>query len=205
MSEPRPQPDLPAEPGLNEIESALQFLSPAPARLDRDRLMYLAGRNAPRNRPITRWVWPALAASFAIVSIGEAGLLAFRPDPEPRVVERLVYLPGPIPVPTPTPNGSPAEVPSTALVASTSEDPDEVVILHQSPPRPSLAPSVNPFWPPASSPAGLRLRILRDGLDALPEPPPLPIAMRPAGEATAPAARSFRSELEHLLLQGESS
>ena len=58
---------------MNELEKALVTMSPAPARLDRDALMYSAGRAAAPRRRLS----PALACGFAAISglkpCGDAG------------------------------------------------------------------------------------------------------------------------------------
>ena len=77
------------DPRLTEIESALAGLAPSPPRLDRDALMYAAGRASARRESAGRRAWMA-AAAFGLVALGEGALLARRP-PE-RVVERLVVV-----------------------------------------------------------------------------------------------------------------
>src|ERR1043165_8634325 len=79
---------------LTPLEAALTGLSPVPPRLDRDALMYAAGRAAARRT----WLWPAVAASFALVSIGLGGR---RVTFEPRIGERVVYIREPDPEPVP--------------------------------------------------------------------------------------------------------
>lgn len=81
---------------LTPLEAALAGVSPAPPRLDRDALMYVAGRASVR-RPR---LWPAIAAGFALLSMGLGVRLA---TVEPRVVERTIFVrdtaaePGPYP------------------------------------------------------------------------------------------------------------
>jgi hypothetical protein len=196
MSQPKDRP----EDGLTAFEADLGALSPTPHRLDRDRLMYLAGRSSTsaRREPAFRRAWPAIAAGFALVSLGEAALLVTRADPEPRILERVIYLT----VPSPSP--SPIEPPEVLASSSVEErlDPDPVVILHRSP-RPDARRGVADAREPIGlSPAWLRRPEFRFGVDALPDPPPLPIALRPIGESPG---RPFRSELDALLKPGESS
>jgi hypothetical protein len=196
MSQPQDRP----EDGLTAFEADLGALSPAPHRLDRDRLMYLAGRSSALGRRATaiRRAWPAIAAGLALVSLGEAALLVTRADPEPRVVERVVYLPAP--APSPSPIGPPEALASTA--AEEPADPDPVVILHRSPPPDDRRGVADAKGPIGLSPAWLRRHDYRLGIDALPDPPPLPLALGPIGESPG---RSFRSELDALLKPGESS
>lgn len=140
---------VPSDPEVEAIESALRDLVPSRSGLDRDRLMFRAGQVSARSRSMTRWAWPSIAATLAIVAAGEGALLATRP--EPRVVERLVIVREPAPPP--------------------AAQPDPVVILRENPPIPSPAPE--PSWPMASDALRLRRQVLLFGLDGLPEPPPL--------------------------------
>jgi len=56
---------LPAE--LRQFESQLQLLAPLPGRLDRDQLLFLAGRASVHRSPA--WTWPtAFAASTAVAA-----------------------------------------------------------------------------------------------------------------------------------------
>lgn len=76
-------------------------LLPRPSRLDRDRLLFLAGQAsvcspAPLRQPERRrWLWPAVSAVSTAAAIALAVLLALRP--EPRVVREIVYLGRPEP------------------------------------------------------------------------------------------------------------
>ena len=189
------QQDLPPEPGLTDFENALGSLSPRPGRFDRDRLLFLAGQAAPRRSKAGRWAWPTIAASLAVVALGEGILLADRP--EPRVIEHLVVVHDPAPAPDP---------PSSTAMATTdapkSQELAPVTIIVRSPrvdrPTPSVMPRAS-----AMSTAPLRLRVQRFGLDALPDPPPLPMAQHEA--VAAPDVQMLRSEIQRLLNPGESS
>ncbi len=80
---------MPEEPRLNpaqrEIEAALGALAPAAPAIDRDELMYRAGRaSAPRR---ARLPW----ALTLLLAVGLTVALAVRP--EPRIVERVVHVP----------------------------------------------------------------------------------------------------------------
>jgi hypothetical protein len=79
MSEPTRDPEVSA------LEAALAGLAPAPAVLDRDRLMFRAGVAASR-RP--GWLWPGAAGVLGVATATLAVLLAVRPGPV--VVERVV-------------------------------------------------------------------------------------------------------------------
>jgi hypothetical protein len=79
---------------LTPLEAALARVVPAPARLDRDALMYAAGRaSAKRSR-----LWPVVAAGFAMLSLALGVHLA---SDKPRVVETPVYVREPSPVDIP--------------------------------------------------------------------------------------------------------
>ncbi len=82
-------------PGLKAVEAELASLSPRTDRIDRERLIFLAGqqsvaggRAASRAR---RWGWPT---AFAAMTALAAGLLVALLLPgEPRVVTRVVTIP----------------------------------------------------------------------------------------------------------------
>jgi hypothetical protein len=79
---------MPAEnpsPEMTPFEAALAAVGPAPARLDRDALMYAAGRRSVRRD----WRWPALAGVLAVVSLA---LVTRMIVAGPRVVERIVVV-----------------------------------------------------------------------------------------------------------------
>lgn len=72
---------------VTPLEAALMKLSPAPARLDRDALMFAAGRGAAAKRA---WAWPVACAFFALLSLALGVRLIARPtpaDPAPSSVD----------------------------------------------------------------------------------------------------------------------
>ena len=73
---------------INALESALGKLSPSPAALDRDRLMFQAGRVAAR-RP---WLWPAVAGAASLTAAALALVLVFRSAPVAIVEQRVVVI-----------------------------------------------------------------------------------------------------------------
>lgn len=79
------------EPELNlaPIEAALRSLNPARSAVDRDAIMFQAGRESMR----TRWVWPSATAALVLIACGEAAFFTTRPTPEPRIIERIVEVP----------------------------------------------------------------------------------------------------------------
>ena len=98
------------DPEVTALEAALAGLAPAPAALDRDRLMFRAGLAAAR-RP--GWLWPGAAGVLSLATATLAVLLAVRPGPE--VVERVVYREVPVRIerqPEPGPPGREVDEPS---------------------------------------------------------------------------------------------
>lgn len=72
---------------LEPVEQALRTLVPIPSRIDRDRLMYLAGQASVRDAAVLRagrrWIWPAATAAMTLVS---ATLLWRAESTPPRIV-----------------------------------------------------------------------------------------------------------------------
>ncbi|CAN5868820.1 hypothetical protein BH23PLA1_BH23PLA1_34050 [soil metagenome] len=180
------------DPEMNEIEAALGSLAPSKNQIDRDRLMFLAGQARREPYAPGRWPWRAIAAALALVALGEAALIANRPDPEQIVVERLVVVQEPaIPElievePEPSPEPEP-------------EGLAPVVILSQASSRSNSITAWESGWPSIQ----LRREVLQRGIEGLPEPPPL--AMISNGEVPEPPRRPLRAELESFLNPGESS
>jgi hypothetical protein len=93
----------------SEFEQSLSSLAPRAARLDRDRLMFLAGqatrqasggrqppddldrRVARADSPASRWGWPA--AFSAMTALAASLLIMLVNRPEPQVIERIVRVP----------------------------------------------------------------------------------------------------------------
>jgi hypothetical protein len=183
------QPDPNAE--LTAVEAALGSLAPAPGRLDRDRVMFQAGRAAPR-RSLARAGWPALAACLAVVAAGEGAALSSRPAV--RYVDRVVVVREPA-LPAPAPLQTPIAVP----------EPE---------PAPKLAGEVRGALLPflmltrvETDYERLRAGVLRYGLDGLPAPPAL--AAHSGGPSTVrpdeSAAALLRSEVQAILKPGDPS
>ncbi|MFC1783385.1 hypothetical protein ACFL02_07340 [Planctomycetota bacterium] len=123
-----------------ELENALQSLRPAPMNIERDRLMFRAGQTSGRRRNL---IWPAIAAVLAMM-LG-ASLVYHQPTPplEPKVIQRVVY----VPVEKPTPTITPA---AGAAIELTSADTQR--------------------WRRQADYFKLRDKVLDEGMDALPEP-----------------------------------
>ena len=87
MSQDRVNPDLAA------VEAAVGSLRPAASGVDRDRLMYLAGRAAGGDgshhaRRRAGWFWPCSTAASLLVAVTFAGMWLSRGEPEVRIVFR---------------------------------------------------------------------------------------------------------------------
>ncbi len=97
-------PDETPDRGLNAFARALAVASPHPGRLDRDALLFAAGRAAQARQGRA---WRLSTAALALLSAGLGAALAVRPAPAPGVVEveRVVYVPAPTP---PAPQQPPA-------------------------------------------------------------------------------------------------
>jgi hypothetical protein len=141
------------QPINDPLESSLRQFTPRASGIDRDRLMFLAGREAKdekREAGVNRkanWLWPVAA----FVSTGVAACLAIAfglqvmQQPKERIVVREVFVPAP----------------QTAAVAQAPAAPDFV---------PAPPPPVSPIgWSlPAGSLLQMRNVALRFGVDALP-------------------------------------
>jgi len=78
------------DPELNAVESVLGSLVPARSRIDRDRLMFRAGQASVHSSPSRRGYWNVVAASLALIALGEAALLAHGPPVQ--VLEKVVVV-----------------------------------------------------------------------------------------------------------------
>jgi len=155
---------VPTDPELSEIESALGGLTPARSRIDRDRIMFQAGVLHWKGQFRRRWVWPSIAATLALVAVSESVALAVRPAPRVIVVQQ----------PALVPESRPAE-------------PEPVQILSQSPPSPSEG---NDLWSTGGGAAlAMRRQVLRFGVDGLPE---LPSLVSQSDSSTAEASSPLR-------------
>lgn len=179
------RPEVPGEAEqLGQTENLLRQFAPAPVNIDRERLMFLAGRAAAEARlsvaetPVVaktkgdyrRFLWPAVAACLAI-----ALAVQYTRPPRERVVVREVLVP---------------QAALSRLVAEVPEQPLSPVPQ----PRPTTAQSIAtglkpevernvsqniPLALPTSSVLQMRNVALRFGVDALPATPnttSLPVA-----------------------------
>jgi hypothetical protein len=133
------------DPELSSLADALAGLKPSPAALDRDALMFRAGRaSAPRG-----WTWPLATAASALLALGLGAALFVRPQPQ--VVKEIEYVkvevPAPAPAPSPQPKPPEPQPPTEAGPLVAQEEPRT----------------------PASSYRQLEEHLLRWGFDGLPQ------------------------------------
>ena len=79
---------------LDDLEAALASLSPRGSRIDRDRLLFLAGRASAEptsgSSVRRRWLWPAATAASLTAACVLGALLAVRPETPVR--RQIVYI-----------------------------------------------------------------------------------------------------------------
>jgi hypothetical protein len=92
-------------PGLSDLEAALGALTPRPPALDRDAILYRAGRASVR-----RWQWATAVSTTATLALAVTLLLRPSVDRGPVVV-----------APPPAPSVVPPVVPEAELAPSTDE------------------------------------------------------------------------------------
>jgi hypothetical protein len=152
----------PPDASLRRFEAELSALAPRAVRLDRDRLMFLAGRaaagapadvHAPR-----RWIWPVSFSAMSALAAGLLVLLILRPAPQ--VVERIVRVPVEA---APQASSNPIEDEKVDLVAEPSVDgPSPVETARRTDPArgPATAPAVGTAY------LDLRDRVLAMGIES---------------------------------------
>jgi hypothetical protein len=168
-----------------ELERSLRALVPAGGRIDRDRVMYLAGRRGSAPPSLGPRAW-AMAAAAALGGILAGGAATWNLRPE-RVVERVVIV---------RENG----ITPPAIAATPTPTPD-------APPAP-LAASSETLWPgdPATMNESMRLRrqLALYGVEGLPEPPPLVTRSRGRGDRNPETAGAMlRREMDRILRTGD--
>ena len=152
----RPQRQLPDE--LEELQRALKSLEPLPGRLDRCRLMYLAGRASAGASPSgtsaagaaqkRNWAWPASTAAMTLVAATLAVALTVRPQPQPRIVQKTVYVKQP---------------------AADTPDSRRTLVFDQVPRRPASVDEPGGVLPSPYLSMSMRRTVLEQGADALPD------------------------------------
>jgi hypothetical protein len=186
-------PQIPPDPELKAIESALGDLVPRSSKLDRDKLMFQAGAMSKLGAQERRWVWPAISAALCALLAGESLFLGARPAP--RVVERIVLVPAPA-----TPAAVIARGPVSEAGASRGPEKNsrESVTARE--------PQSTASWAGGSDYQRFQELVIRFGLDAFPEP--RAVASRTdggdlsGGAGLMPAGALRSLELERILKPG---
>ncbi len=163
------------DPELNAIEAALGSLVPARSQIDRDLVMFRAGQASVRRSRLGPRAWNAVAASLALIVLGEGVLLARRPPP--RIVEKVLIVREPVPVVPPVEQRV-AEVPESFPI-------ERALSLGQ------------------TAYERLTAQVLRYGLDGLPASPA--VASPASGPWPASSDQMLREELRRLLDPGDPS
>jgi hypothetical protein len=192
---------IPPDPELKALESALGELVPVSSRLDRDKLMFQAGAMS-KSAARRRWGWPAIAAALSLALAGESVFIGTRPAPH--VVERIVFVPAP----------------AGASASAARQEPGAPVITEAvvEQPRPSGIADGHFVVPKQITVGSLEVAsdyqrfqnlVVRFGLDAFPERPAFVSREENGGVSSGSANRSagtLRSlELERILKPGDPS
>ncbi len=179
-------PQIPSDPDLKGIESALGELVPRSSRLDRDKLMFQAGVISGR-AVRRRYLWPSIAATLGLALAGES--LVLRNQSAPRVVERIVMVPAPAPS---SGGGGNVAIESASSQAERAREPQALS-----------------SWDVASDYRRTQDLVIRFGLDALPERSGLVARGDDGGLAPAaslkPAGAMRNLELKRILEPGDPS
>jgi hypothetical protein len=167
----------PIDPELNAIAASLGSLEPTRSRIDRDLVMFRAGQASVRPSRLRRRAWNVIAASLALVALGEGALLVHRPSQE--VVERLVV------------GGQPVQVPYVPPVEQS------VAAVTES------LPSESSLWLGQTAYKRQLVQVLRYGIDGL----PASSAVASPGSEPRPASagQMLQEELRRLRDPGDPS
>ena len=171
----------PNDPELNAIAASLGSLEPARSRIDRDLVMFRAGQASVRPSRLRRRAWNVIAASLALVALGEGVLLAHRPPPQ--IVKEVVVVREPVTAPAPLPVVPPVE-------HSVAEVPESLPIERSL----SLGETAQ---------ERLTSQVLRYGLDGLPASPT--VASSPSEPWPTTSGQMLQEELRRLLDPGDPS
>jgi hypothetical protein len=172
MADRKPSHSDDFPPDLKAFEAALGGLVPAESRLNRDRLMYLAGaaaaapsgsQTAMRSSRLPAFLWPLATAALFLAALGLGALVALR-----QPTERIVYQD------RPAASTNPGDAPSLALHL------------------PLIGPTNSMHGTASGSYLALREQVLRHGVGALDAP------SGPAEPADQSDVRN-RALLNHLL------
>jgi hypothetical protein len=163
-------PDETPDPQLNAFARSLAATAPHPGRLDRDALLFAAGRAAQARHGR---VWRVGTLLFALTSAGLGATLTLRPASVVEV-ERTVYLPAP--------------PPATSATRPRLEAP------------PAISPAVAGSDAEWAASVRLRERVLEEGIAGLPTPSPLAyVPAPPLSERDIPELAALRPAELHSL------
>lgn len=208
-----PQERSRPENDLNELEAALGSLAPAASRLDRDSLLFHAGKISAgaRKRRRRDIAWPAIAASLALIAIGEAFVIHHQYSMQ--MNKNTIVVESPKIEPISPRQGDPSSIARTeansAAVKTESRDRDDGFTILGTPRSPLNSLQNTPSWLGESEYERLRRQVTTFGVDALPASPSLAVSTV-ASSTPAPAvkpqtsAELLRHELTRLLDPGES-
>ena len=135
------------EQELKKLANALAMLTPRPAHLDRDGILFEAGRRSAR----TPGYWPWITAGAVAMALLLAVALAIRPDP-PTVVQ---FVPAPQQAPVPpaaVPDATPEPPPIAIEVGEATLPPDSYLRVQQAALRGGVESLHTPKVEPASRP-----------------------------------------------------
>ncbi len=138
--------ERPEERELTALEAALRELRPKPDSIQRDALMYRAGRAS-----VHSWLWPLVAMATTMIA-AVLGIVQLA-RPVPPVAERIVYLPAPA-------------VPQEPVSVKPEESAPPSV------PEPLVSEPLDSS--PRGQYLRMQERVLRLGLKGIPPPPPAP-------------------------------
>ncbi len=150
--------ESPNDPNLTGVERALAGLAPSLGRLNRDALLFAAGRRSVRRG----WAWPCASAASALAATVLAAILIVRPEPEVRdVVVHDASPPAEVPAAAPE-QSSPTDSPPRASASPLRPEPDYLTLWHQVErwgdgglPPPPVLPTTDERPPPATDPLDL--------------------------------------------------
>jgi len=168
-----------------ELERALAVLRPAGSQIDRDRFLFLAGQaSADGGRPnssFSRWVWPGATLISSVAAVVLSVLLLSRPEPGRSGDDAIASHADRRPAPTV----------ADTLVAVSDSAADAATV-------PTAEETARALAEQANSPR-LRSFVLAYGIDALPEPAPIPASA--SDSSTDDEPRTQRALLRQTLKQ----
>jgi hypothetical protein len=165
-----------------ELERALAVLRPAGSQIDRDRFLFLAGQASDVGRPnsgFSRWVWPGATLISSVAAVVLSVLLVSRPEPGGSREDAI----------TTNVARRPTSTVADAPVAMSGSMADPIAV-------PTADETARALAEQSNSPR-LRSFVLAYGIDALPEPAPIPAL--PSDSATDDEPRTQRALLRQTL------